>query len=256
MSKNFIHFVLRVMLISLPVACWAQQPQGVNVPPPPAPGGPRSEPPAAVLGIRPPGPEPTAAQEEREFFAPDPRRMMSDYSWTYSEVPKPKPIRVHDIITILVDEKAEMTQNSRYNRTKNVTVKAELKEFMRINENGNLGNAAENQPTIDGNLNGRAQQTGQLIEQEGVRYHIAAMVVSIRPNGNLILEARKDHRTNEDRTIYRLTGEIAADKVAADRTARSEDMYNIQTEKDQKGKVYDSTKRGWGSVLWDIFFPF
>jgi flagellar L-ring protein precursor FlgH len=191
-----------------------------------------------------------------EFFAPDPNLRIRDVSWTFIDVPEPRIVHVHDIVTIVVDEKAEITANSRYNRTRNISLKAELKEFMRINQEGNLGNAAENQPTIDSALNERAQTSGQSTDQEGVRYRIAAMVVDIRPNGNLVLEARKSVRSNHDTWHYRLTGEVPSDKVNRDGTTLSENIYDLNIQRDSDGKVSNSTGLKWGSRLYDIVFPF
>ncbi len=181
---------------------------------------------------------------------------MRDYSWIYIDPPPLREIKLHDIITVVVDDKSEVIVNSRFNRTRTATLKAELKEFIRLGETHRLENAAPNQPTIDSNLQGRIQSTGQLSDQEGIRYRIAATVVDIRPNGNLVLEARKTIRTNRDYWEYRLTGEISSLRVNRDSTALSEDIANLMIEKTQRGKVYDSTKRPWGLRLFDRFFPF
>jgi len=193
-------------------------------------------------------------EPEDTFFAPPRNRTLKNYSWI--EPLERRALMVEDIVTVEVDEKAEMTANARFNRNKTATLKAELKEFLRINESGNLGNAADNQPTIDANLNGRLQQQGQLTEQEGVRYRIAAKVTEVLPNGNVILEGRKEMRTGRDVWIYRLSGEIHSDKITRAGTCRTENIYNLMIYKDPKGKVSDSTKRPWGTRLYDLIFPF
>ncbi len=182
--------------------------------------------------------------------------LIKDYSLIYVPPLEPIVVKVHDIITILVDEKSSVTVDSRYNRNRTAILKAELKEFLRINEMGNLAPAALNSPKIDAQLQGRLQSTGQLADREGIQYRIAAIVVDIRPNGNLILEARKSIRTNRDVWEYRLTGEIRSKDVNRDNTALSENVANLDIVKHQRGKVYQSTKRPWGVVLYDWIFPF
>tara|TARA_R110002111_G_scaffold107056_2_gene165514 strand:+ start:97550 stop:98494 length:945 start_codon:yes stop_codon:yes gene_type:complete len=182
--------------------------------------------------------------------------LIRDYSLIYVPAAEPIVVKMHDIISILVDEKSSVTVDSRFNRNRTETLKAELKEFMRIDEAGNLAPAALNSPKIDAQLQGRLQSTGQLADREGIQYRIAAIVVDIRPNGNLILEARKSIRTNHDVWEYRLTGEIRSKDVNRDNTALSENIANLDIVKHQRGKVYQSTKRPWGVVLYDWFFPF
>lgn len=184
-------------------------------------------------------------------------RHVRDYSWIYIDPAKPRVIKVHDLITIVVDEKSEVTVKSRFNRQRRESLKAELREFMRISENGNLTSAAQNsQPTIDATLSGRLQSNGDLIDTEGVRYRIAATVVDVLPNGNLVLEARKSIRSNKDVWEHSLTGILRSKDVNRDNTALSENIANLIIEKRQRGKVYDSTKRPWGVRLYDFFSPF
>lgn len=181
---------------------------------------------------------------------------MRDYSWIYIDGPEPREIKVHDIISILVDDKSEATLNSRFNRQRTANTKAELKEFIRLGKTGNLVTAASNQPTIDANLQSRLQSNGQLIDQEGMRFRIAATVVDVLPNGNVVLEARKSIRSNRDVWELSLTGIIASRDIKRDNTASSDNIANLIIVKKQRGKVYDSTRRPWGTLLYDRFFPF
>ncbi len=189
------------------------------------------------------------------FDQPQPLRIR-DYSWIYIDPPTPRVIKVHDIVTIIVDEKSEVTLNTRFNRTRNNSIEAEIAEFVRIGPEGNLENAAASSPKIDASLQGRIQNTGQVTDQEGIRYRIAATVVDVLPNGNLVLEARKMIRSNKDVWEYSLTGVIRSDDVNRDNTALSENIANLNIVKKQSGKAYDSTKRRWGITLMDWLSPF
>ena len=183
-------------------------------------------------------------------------RRMRDYSRIYIEELQPREIMLHEIITIVVNEKAEVTLDSRFNRQRQANIKAELKEFMRLNDAGNLTNAANNQPTIDATLNNRLQSTGSVKDSEGVRYKIAAMVVDIRPNGNLVLEARKTFQLEDDAWEYSLTGILRVEDILANNTALSENIALLNIYKRRRGKVHNSTRRAWGVKLYDIIFPF
>lgn len=184
------------------------------------------------------------------------RKRIRDYSWIYIEPLEPPEIKLHDIVTIIVDEKSEVIMNSVYNRQRRSVLKAELKEFIRLGETGNLAPAALNAPTIDAQLQGQLNSTGQLTDQEGIKYRIAATVVDVLPNGILQLEARKTIQTQDDVSEYTLTGELRAIDVAPDNTASSENIADLNIVKRQKGRVYDSTKRNWGYRLYDLLSPF
>jgi flagellar L-ring protein FlgH len=184
------------------------------------------------------------------------RKRIRDYSWIYVEPPVPPEIKLHDIVTIIVDEKSEVIMNSKFNRQRRSNLKAELKEFIRLGNTGNLANAAVNAPTIDAQLQGTLNSTGQLTDQEGIKYRIAATVVDVLPNGVLQLEARKKIQTQDDVSEYTLTGELRASDVAPDNTASSENIASLNIVKNQTGRIYDSTKRNWGYRLYDFLSPF
>ena len=186
----------------------------------------------------------------------EPRRSIRDFSWIYIEEPELEEIKQHDIITILVDKKYQDRVNSNFNRQRNLSFKAELKEFLRLDDDGNLANAADNQPTIDTNLQGNLTSNGGISNQEGIQYRIAAIVVEVLPNGNLVLEARDRIEINGDVFVYTLTGILPSDKVAANMTATSENIYNLDVAKEMKGKVGDAVKRPWGMYLYDKLSPF
>ena len=179
-----------------------------------------------------------------------------DLSWIYIDAVEPREVRLHDIVTITVDEKSEVIMNSKFNRQKNAKLKAELKEFLRIGSEGNLEKAALSGPKIDTQLQGNLNTTGQVTDSEGIKYRIAATVADVLPNGIVRLEARKVIQTQDDESEYTLTGELRAIDIGPDNMASSENIANLRIEKRQRGKVYDSVKRNWGYRLYDLIFPF
>jgi flagellar L-ring protein precursor FlgH len=188
---------------------------------------------------------------------PMPALSVRDLDWGYIDPPlAPRRVQLHDIISIVVDEKSEVTLRSAFNRQRTNTLKAELLEWIRIGKRNRLENAAANEPTIDGNLTDRIQSSGIVTDQEGIRYRIAATVVNVLPNGNVVLEARKSIRTDRDVWRFSLTGVIASHNIRRDMTALSENIANLDVVKTRSGKVHSSTKTRWGTRLYDLLWPF
>ena len=184
------------------------------------------------------------------------RRSMQSLSFTHIALPEPRVVQVHDIVTVLVDEKAEVAVQSRFDRRRNLTLEANIDEFVRLDPTGRLIASATAQPSIDLGAGVRAQANGGSLDSEAVRYRIAAEVVDVLPNGNVVLEARKSIRNNRDVWEYTLTGTIAAEKIARDMTAISEDIAAVRISKRSTGKVARSTGRAWGVRLLDRLWPF
>lgn len=183
--------------------------------------------------------------------------LMRDVSLVFVDLaPPPAEIKVHDIIMIQVDEKAEVIVNSRFTRQRNGAFVAQLKNFIRIGPEGNLEPTASNAPSIEATLQNRLQALGNLTDSEGITYNIGATVMDVLPNGNLILEARKSIQTNQDFFEYRLTGTVPANSIGANRTVRTEKIADLKITRQQKGKVFDSTKVNWGTRILDVIWPF
>jgi flagellar L-ring protein precursor FlgH len=183
--------------------------------------------------------------------------MLHDVSLVFMDVPPlPSEIKVHDIITIEVDEKAEAILNSRFNRQRNGQFTAQLKQFLRIVEGPDLDPTSTNSPQISGTLQNRLQALGTETDQDGITFKIAATVVDVLPNGTLIVEARKTIHTGQDFIAYRLTGKVDKLALKPNRTVRTESIADLSIERLPKGKIFNSTKVNWGTRILDIIFPF
>lgn len=244
-----------LLIFTLPTANGGDR--DVSQPPVPMPGPPIGPgpggPPAG--GLMPGGPGP-AFDDRESFFAPHPPLLIRDVGWSYIDNPKPHEVKVHDIVTVLVSEAAQTNANSTYNRQRNGQYTAQLANWIRINSNGNLAPAAANSPEINGQLQSLLQSTGTVVENEAMKYHIAATVVDVLPNGILVLEARKKIIDNKDLWEYSLTGKVRAQDIGADNTARSENIADLQITKVQHGKLTDATQRAWFIRLYDLLGPF
>jgi len=256
--RTFNSFLIFALSVLIPVAAVAQEP-----PPLPAPAETPADVPSEQPVPKPPplrSPQLMPASPKQVFIPAIPRRrpgLVGEYSLIYIEEAPPPEIAINDIITILVNHSAVLNSNSRFNRQKNESFTAELVEFLTIDwDNWSLENSASTAPAIDASLQNRIQNVGQLQDSEGLNFRIAATVQDVLPNGNLVIEARKIVRTSDDEWEYRLSGIIPSSKVNKDMTALAEDIADTRLERYQKGRIYDSTKRGWGTKLVDWLFPF
>ena len=88
---------------------------------------------------------------------------------------------------------------SRFDRQKTSSLVAELKEFVRLDDNGRLVALGPERTDDRRRRAGPAsRRTGTSPTGRGIRYRIAAEVVDVLPNGNVVLEARKSIRSNRD----------------------------------------------------------
>jgi flagellar L-ring protein precursor FlgH len=185
--------------------------------------------------------------------APVPMRAMS----LVAVIPTPpKKIQVHDIVSILVSERSEVIQNAQFMRQKNITFVAQLRQWVRIDDHFRLRPAALDSPQINTQLRSQMQAFGNNRSSELMTFRIAATVVDVLPNGNLVLEAKKTIQTNEDLWSYTLTGICRSQDIQANNEIMSERIVDLKTIKNEYGKVPSSTARGYLMRLYDYFLPF
>lgn len=201
--------------------------------------------PAAAYGVPPPFLSP--------LTTPQASRNMS----LLAVVPTPpRRIQVHDIVSVLVSERSEVIHTSQFNRQRNITFVAQVREFFRLDDEFRLKPAAKDSPQANTALRSQLQSFGNNRSNELITYRIAATVVDVLPNGNLILEAKKAIETNGDLWEYTLTGIVRAQDVAPNNEAMSERIADLQIKKREYGRVRDSTKRGHFMRLYDFLLPF
>ena len=87
-------------------------------------------------------------------------------------------------------------------------------------------------------------------------FNIAATVVDIRPNGSLVLEARKNIRINDNLWETALTGICRPEDIAPDNVILSRDLIDLEILKEDRGHLRDGYKRGWFSRWFDRVQPF
>jgi flagellar L-ring protein precursor FlgH len=188
---------------------------------------------------------------------PRPLLSLNEASWTLQPTPPVRIFRKNDVVTIRVDEITRMMAEGIADQRKRTLTEAILTDWIRLDnfrlrpdpqEEGDPGVAAET------NDNYRAESF--LRSRESLTFNIAATVVDIRPNGNLVLEARKAVRINDNLWETSLSGICRADDIGPDNVVLSKDVIDLEIRKEDRGHLRDGYSRGWLKRFWDRYGPF
>jgi flagellar L-ring protein FlgH len=85
---------------------------------------------------------------------------------------------------------------------------------------------------------------------------ITARVVDVLPNGNFIIESRKDITVNREKQLLLLRGVIRPDDIAGDNTILSSYVANAEMIYTGDGVVNDKQGQGWLVQFLDWVWPF
>lgn len=181
--------------------------------------------------------------------------MLPQVSMTYQALPPVRELRVHDLITIRVDEKSQTYSEGSVERRKTQNFDAMLQDWLILDGLRWVKPApqSDGDQRIRGQANSIYRAEADLETRESLKFDITAEVVDIRPNGNLVLEAHRVLQNNEEVWEYSLTGICRKEDVLDGNLVLSKSIAELQLQKRERGAIRDAYRRGWLLRIWDEF---
>jgi len=202
-----------------------------------------------------PPPPPKYVQEEKVETS-TPNSLWRDTASLYEDV---KARRLNDLVTIRVIENISGSGKADTNTGRESTLDAKVDDFLGAPLNFNLenfwGHGYAFSPTVKGSMKDDFKGTGETTREGKLIGTITAKVVEVMPNGNLVLESRKEITINNEKQFLVLRGMIRPDDVASDNTVLSSKVADSQVYFVGKGVVQDKQSPGWLVRFLDKLWP-
>ncbi|HEX2475203.1 MAG TPA: flagellar basal body L-ring protein FlgH [Lacipirellulaceae bacterium] len=181
-------------------------------------------------------------------------------SFMYRKLPpeaEMRELKINDIITVLVDYRASMMSEGDAEARRTASLNAILTDWLKFDGKDLIPVPQDDDAlAVRGSLNSQYRAESELELRDSLTFRIAAAVIDIRPNGNLVIEARREIRINEEVWQQSLTGIVRRQSIGPDRTVRSDEVAELRIEKRERGFVNDSYSRGWFARWYDKWKPF
>jgi len=204
-----------------------------------------------------------AAQDGSLFLRPaqSPQGLtLQNSSYIHLDLPpeaRPRELMQQDIITVLVDFRSRFLSEGDAESRKTASIAAVLSDWLKI-DGGAIKPAPQpdGDPTVTGSLNSQFRAESDVELRDSLTFRMAAKIVDIRPNGNLVIEGHQEIRNNEERWRISLTGVVRREAIQADRTVSSDSIAELKIDKEELGQVRDGYARGWLGRWYDRYKPF
>lgn len=174
------------------------------------------------------------------------------------EPEKPRPWRVHDLVTIKIGEKVSARRSDSVETRKSMEAEAKLRDWISIDGGtGNLVSAAPLSPGIDVSADYQVQNDGARNRSSSFTDVITAEVIQILPNGHLEVRAYKEITVMDDTERVELTCRI--DPNSIDPRGRSIDAnrtFGLRIRYTGQGDVSNAAKTGWLTDIANFLWPF
>ena len=163
--------------------------------------------------------------------------------------------RVGDILTIVLSESTQATRNSSLiteRKASNDAMNTTWNDMI-APDNGFWGNVV---PTMDlTTSNMISEGVGTAGQSNALTGVVSAMVTEVMPNGNLVVEGRKQLSLTEGAEFIQIRGVVRTRDVQPDNTVSSMRMAQAQISYRGTGNLAESTQPGWLSQLLYKYWP-
>jgi flagellar L-ring protein precursor FlgH len=165
-------------------------------------------------------------------------------------------VNVGDILTIMVQENSTANKDNGTTTERQSSLTAAITSFLYSPASSGLLTKGGQLPAIDYSSDHKHSGTGTIKDSESIVAEIAVRIVDVLPNGNLVVEGKRDTAFSGEHQTIILRGVVRSEDVASNNTVLSYNVADATIQIIGKGTVSDSQNKGWFNRLWDKINPF
>lgn len=174
--------------------------------------------------------------------------------------PEPRQFAKNDLVTVIIRESFKTDLKASLETEKELTLEGEVSDFIDLDKLLELvvrpDPFNEGKPKVGVDLNNEWEGDGDYSRSESMTGRMTARVADVKPNGTLVLEARQTMIHDKEELAIVLTGTCRAVDITIDNTVLSTELYDLHLDKQHKGELKKSTKKGFLTDFFDALFNF
>jgi len=163
---------------------------------------------------------------------------------------------VGDIITIVVQENAAATKENSTKTSKSAGVDASLNTVLYSPAASGFLTKQGQMPALKYSSKSDFDGGGKINNSERITARIAVRVADVLPNGNMLVEGRRDTSFSGEKQEAILRGLVRSEDVTANNTVFSYNVADASIQFRSKGTISDAQRKGWFTKVWDKLTPF
>jgi flagellar L-ring protein precursor FlgH len=174
--------------------------------------------------------------------------------------PAPRQWAKHDIVEVIVNrssvEKFEQTLDTK----KDYDLMAELREFPSVRNLLEMqlrtGDSTGLPVGVDVTAGNKFKGDGEYERKDQITTRLAAIVVDVKPNGTLVLEAKDSHQSGEEIKTMVLSGVCRSEDITKNNTIQSSQLANFVMKIEHEGQVQKAGEKGFIPKILEAIFNF
>ena len=163
----------------------------------------------------------------------------------------PRAMRVGDLLTVnvVMNDKAILDNKTDRSRDSQVKIGADYSaDIARWLSSGSFDSNVISQSSSKG--------AGKIDRAEEVRFNVAAMVVDVLPNGNLLISGSQEMRVNYEMRVVNVGGIVRPIDIGRNNTIPYEKIAEARISYGGRGRLMEVQQPNWGQQVYDQVAPF
>jgi flagellar L-ring protein FlgH len=190
---------------------------------------------------------------------PDTLASLRTVSLLMVEPPKPRVYEIHDKVTIIISETSSQTSKQKLDTKKDVSITGGVNQFPNLLDlvEGKFTNANGSPITgVDASSSNQFKGEGTYDRSDRFSDRITATVIDVKPNGVLVLEAKRTIKKDEEEQTLVLSGECRREDVTQNNSVLSTQLAELTLISRNTGQVKQSATKGLIPRIFEALFNF
>lgn len=204
------------------------------------------------------------AQEQPAVVLPGEQSALSSAiaanSFYAVQIPEPRQYAENDLITVIIRESFKTDLKASLETQKDMKIEGEVTNFIDLDRLLELAvrpyGFPGGNPGVGAEFNKDWQGEGDYSRSESMTGRMTARVADVKPNGTIVIEARQTMIHDKEELTIVLTGTCRAADITIDNTVLSTELYDLHLDKQHKGELKKTTKKGFITKFIDGIFGF
>lgn len=189
----------------------------------------------------------------------DPAMELEGVSLYAVRPPEPREFKVHDLVTIIVNQSSKIEHDQSLETEKDVRNNAGIDafpDFRGLLEFTLNGGSTEDTPELDVFGRRNFEGDGEFQREDRITARITAEVIDVKPNGLLVLEARTTIVTDKEEQTMVISGTCRSEDVSDFNTVQSTSLADLRLFTQNTGELRQATEKGFLTKVLEAFFAF
>ena len=182
-------------------------------------------------------------------------------SFTAVAAPEPRTFGLNDLVTVIIREDTQTDFTASLETEKESEWTGEIAEFPKFQLSDLLeaqirpNTFPEGTVKLDVSADSEFAGEGDYSNQQTMTGRLQATIIDIKPNGNIVIEARKSIRSDDEHYTLVATGTCRVDDITATNTVLSTQLADLFIDKQHEGHLKKSADKGLLTEVMDFLFP-